>query len=300
MSSPVTMQPAPQHIDHAGLSQRELPRFEHSLSVVSWAYNEEGSIEGFVERMVGFLEEIVEDYELIVVDDGSTDQTPELLAEVAAKYPRVRVITHSHNRGIGEALATTIEAADKEYFMWQMVDWSYDIAHLRQYLELLREYDVVAGVRDIPLLSKGVSGAFRELFSHASRRSDNLWKAIVSLTNYALVRFLFALPMTDYQNVVLYPTALIKSLGMEARSSFANPELLMKAHWRGASIVEVPIEFCPRLVGEAKGTRPQAIVKSILDILSLWYRWVVQQRLPAQGKHGAIRRLRAQEWSSRS
>jgi len=276
--------------------RHDLPLFGSSLSVVSWGFNEEELIGGFVDRMMALLESSVEDYELIVVDDGSSDRTPEILAEAAAKYPHLRVITHPQNRGIGEALASAMAAAQKDYFVWQTVDWSYDISRFRQFLELLGGYDVVAGVRLGPVEANGPLQKAWAFLKHLPSRSDTLSKALVSLANYSIVRFLFNFPMSDYQNVVFYPTKLVKSLGMEARSSFANPELLMKAYWRGASIIEVPIGFCPRQKGEAKGTRPGSILKSVSDIVALWFNWVIRERLPYQGDRGQIRRLVASEW----
>lgn len=130
---------------------------------------------------------------------------------------------------------------------------------------------------------------------HITRRSDTIPKALVSVINYLLVRLLFRLPLSDYQNVVFYPRRLIQSITWESRSSFSNPEGLLKCHWAGYSIAEVPISFLPRTAGRAKGTQLKAIRNSLLDIFQLWFKWIVLGRRTATGR-GPIKRLQPQDW----
>lgn len=290
--------PLPEQLTPAQVVGRPLDEFERSVSLVSWGYNEQDLVGEFVERAHAMLSRYVREFEIVIVDDGSTDRTGEILAQAAARYPELKVISFPTNRGIGEAANVAIGSASKEYLFWQTMDWSYDLSDLRYFLELTKYYDVVAGVRRAPL-SRDFSWDFlQRAASHLQRRSDNLMKAIVSVSNYLVVRLLFNFPMSDYQNITFYPTRLIQSITMEARSSFGNPEYLMKACWKGASILEVPISFIPRSKGQAKGTRAGAIVKSISDILKLWFRWIFLQRLPFQGRKGRIRRLIPSEWSA--
>lgn len=278
-----------------------LPPFDRGLSWLCWAYNEESLIESYLIRANTLLQRTVRDYEIVVVDDGSTDRTPIILKELCDRIPQLRVVTNETNRNVGYSCRRAIMAATKEYLMWQTVDWSYDIAMLRVFLEFLKSHDVVAGVRRAPVrqanrVHRLVLGIVR-LFGiqHITRRSDTIQKAFVSVSNYILVRALFRVPLSDYQNVCLYPTALIQQLDKEANSSFLNPELLIKAYWRGHSIVEVPISFIPRQAGEAKGTRFKAIRASVGDIFRLWFKWVVLRQGPARGT-GKIRRLVPEEW----
>lgn len=274
-----------------------LAKFEHSVSLVGWGYNEEALVGEFVERAYAMMSQHVEDFEIILVDDGSTDRTGEILAQAAERYPELRVITFPKNQGIGEAANQAIAAATKDHLFWQTMDWSYDLTDLRYFLELTKHYNVVAGVRRSPISSGSTAAFLRRASSHIQKRSDNLMKAVVSVSNYLVVRLLFNFPMSDYQNITFYPTRLIQSIEMESRSSFGNPEYLMKSCWKGASILEVPISFIPRTKGEAKGTRVGSILKSVSDILKLWFRWTFVQRLPFQGQKGSIRRLVPSEWN---
>jgi glycosyltransferase involved in cell wall biosynthesis len=278
-----------------------LPPFDRGLSWLCWAYNEESLVESYLMRADALLQRTVRDYEIVVVDDGSTDRTPMILKELCDRIPQLRVVTNETNRNVGYSCRRAIMAATKEYLMWQTVDWSYDIDMLRMFLEFLKSHDVVAGVRRAPVrqanrVHRLVLGIVR-LFGiqHITRRSDTIQKAFVSVSNYILVRALFRVPLSDYQNVCIYPTALIQQLDKEANSSFLNPELLIKAYWRGHSIVEVPISFIPRQAGEAKGTRFKAIRASVGDIFRLWFKWVVMRQGPARSA-GKIRRLVPEEW----
>lgn len=119
----------------------------------------------------------------------------------------------------------------------------------------------------------------------------------MSICNDMIIRVLYRFPFSDYQNVVFYRTSLIQSLKTEADSSFANPELLLKSHWRGASIKEVPISFIPRVAGEAKGTRLGSIMKSVRDVFGFWVQWVL---LGGRGKitKGRITRMNPTEWGA--
>ncbi len=119
--------------------------------MIAWGYNEEALIGGFLDRALAILEEAVSDYELILVDDGSTDRTGEIAQAHARKNPRLRVITHERNMNVGPSLKRAMAAARKEFVFWQTVDWSYDLTHLRLFLELLKHFDVVVGVRPVPI-----------------------------------------------------------------------------------------------------------------------------------------------------
>lgn len=271
-------------------------KFDRSVSLLCWAYNEEASVGEYLERATRLMDAAVEDYEIILIDDGSTDKTYEMAKTFQEKNPRLKIFRNERNLNVGISSQRAIQRASKEFLFWQTIDWCYDISNLRVFLEYLKTYDIVQGVRRKPVEVKlrflKPFALILKLFGikHLTRRSDTVPKALVSVINYILIRLLFRVPLSDFQNVTFYPTKWIQSIEFEAKSSFANPEGLIKSYWNGMSIKEVPINFIPRNKGEAKGTRPEAIISSAKDILRLWVKWVVcNNRILA--KEGKIYRL---------
>jgi glycosyltransferase involved in cell wall biosynthesis len=253
-------------------------KFDRSVSMLAWGYNEEELVEGFLDRAFALLEKTVSDYELVFVDDCSTDRTGEILADYASREPRLRVITHKENLNVGLACRRAVAEARKEFLFWETVDWSYDLTYLSIFLELLKHFDVVQGIRPAPERLLSHIPVIRSIYRIKSR-SDNLQKAVVSLSNYYLLRLLYGIKFHDFQNVTFYPTALAQSITLVGKSSFVNPELLIKAHALGVRFIEVPIGFIPRQAGEAKGTKLKTVVRSVRDVFGNWLDWGLKLRL---------------------
>ena len=249
-------------------------RVTSSLSMLGWALNEEESVAAYIERAGAMLAAITDDYELIFVDDGSSDRTWDIVLEYQRARPWLKPYKNERNRGSGYNTKRAIALATKDYVFWQTVDWAYDIRQLVQALNELSSVDVLQGVRTDSTTARGMLGL----------RSDNPYKGLVSVVNYYLIRVLFQLPLGDYQNVTVYPRRLIQSVTLETESSFTNPECLLKTWWRGATFKQVPVPFVKRERGQGKGTRPRAIITAIGDIFYWWTRWIVFNRRPDRGR----------------
>ncbi len=253
------------------------PRVTFGLSMLGWALNEEDNIAGYIDRAGLFLQALTDRYELVLIDDGSTDRTWEIVTEAQRTRPWLKPYQNKGNRGSGYNTKRALSLATEDYVFWQTVDWSYDIRQLAAALPQLAEVDVLQGVR------VGTTSAGRMM----TERSDNPYKGLVSVVNYQLIRLLFGLPFGDFQNVTVYPRQLIQSVTLETESSFTNAECLLKTWWRGATFREVPVPFVKRERGLGTGTKPRAILKAISDILGWWLRWIVLGRRDARG-HGRI------------
>jgi glycosyltransferase involved in cell wall biosynthesis len=249
-----------------------LGKFERGVSLLVWGYNEEVLVEWFLKKAVDLLSEVAVDWEIVFVDDCSTDRTAELLHAFAAREPRLKIIRHERNLNVGMACRTAIAHASKEFFFSQTVDWAYDIGKLRIFLELLKYFDVVQGVRPVPIRLLSYIPIIRSIYRVRSR-SDSLYKAIISITNYYVLRILFGAAFHDFQNLTFYRTETIRKLEIFGRTSFVNPELLLKSYYSGASFIEVPIRFIPRTAGAPKGTRLTAVVRAVFDTAKNWIAW---------------------------
>src|SRR5688572_4189577 len=119
-----------------------------SISAVLPAYNEEALIGEAATTMAEVLASISEDYEVIVVDDGSRDKTRAVVEGVSAQNSRVRCISHGVNRGYGEALKTGFSAATKDYIFLTDGDRQFDAKELARFLPELKSADLVIGYRN--------------------------------------------------------------------------------------------------------------------------------------------------------
>lgn len=239
-----------------------------SLSMLGWALNEEDSIAEYIERAGALLHALTDDYELVLIDDGSSDRTWALIMEQQLTRSWLRPYRNVRNRGSGYNTKLAVSLATKDYLFWQTVDWAYDIRGLMRALPDLSSVDVLQGVRLDTTSPWALLG----------RRSDNAYKGLVSAVNYRLVRALFRLPLRDYQNVTVYPRRLIQSITLETESAFTNPECLLKTWWRGATFKEVTVPFVKRQRGRGTGTRPRAVIAAVSDILLWWTRWILLGR----------------------
>ena len=267
-----------------------MKKFDGSLSLLAWAYNEEILIGSFLDRAIALMEGVVDEFEIVLIDDCSNDSTNDIASDYAKRDPRIRLLRNERNLNVGLSCRRAVEAATKDFLFWQTVDWSYDLTNLAIHLQLLKYYDVVQGVRPTPVRLLSYIPVIRSLYRIQSR-SDNFSKAIVSLGNYYVLRLLFGVSFHDFQNVTIYPRALVQAFDMRARSSFVNPEFLIRAHIGGAHFIEVPIPFIPRQEGEASGTRPSAIMRSVLDIFQNWIEWGWRLRLSDSRPSGHIDRV---------
>jgi glycosyltransferase involved in cell wall biosynthesis len=265
-------------------------KLDHSVSLICYGYNEEGSIADFFERAVDLLESVVTDYEIVYVDDGSTDGTWHLAQRYARENSRIRVVQNDRNRGIGYSFKRGISLAEKEYFFWQTIDWSYDVSDLRIFLELLDHFGVVVGIRPVPTRLLAYIPVVRSIY-RSRTRSDDLIRAMVSLTNYYVLRLLFGLDVHDFQNIQFHRTKTLQTFHLHGDSSFLAIEIMVRACSLRLDFIEVPIKFIPRSKGVSKGIRLRAIWRSCRDIARNWIAWGWRFRLAGRRGRGRIYRL---------
>lgn len=231
-----------------------------SLSMLAWGYNEEDLIEEFVHKSIADLRKVSSDFELIVVDDGSTDRTWEKLEKLAGEYSELKPVRHAVNQDVGAATQTAVNHATKDILFWNTVDMFFDTADLADMLEVVSQYDVIQGVR-------------RDLKANAPFRK------LTSLVNYFLIRSLFGIHMSEFQNVKFFKRQFGQSIRFESSSVFTNPELVIKAYYRGLSIKEVPMSFQLRTAGKQKGARFRTLYTTFRDIFKCWFLWRVLGRI---------------------
>ena len=251
-----------------------------TVSLCAWACNEEAIVDSFVRTTMADLGRVSDDYELIVVDDGSTDRTLERLRTLQAEFPALRVATHGRNLGYGQCFRTTLGMATRELLLWNTVDMFHDTAELPRLLQYLDRFDLVQGVR--------------------TDLQANPWRGkLTTIVNYWLIRTLFRLPMSEFQNVKVLKRTLFEQMQLQADSGFVNAEIGIKAFYLGARIKEVEIVFHPRRGGESKGARPAVLWRTLADVFGLWFQWLVLRRMPRAPIQHPVETLPRRSWSTR-
>ncbi len=216
-----------------------------ALSVVLPALNESHSIAAVVRRVVVVLERLSIDGEIIVVDDGSSDDT----AIIAAGLP-VRLICHPENRGYGAALRSGFAAARGERIFFTDADQQFDLSELAGLLDAAAEADIAVGYRQV--------------------RRDPLHRRLNAAAWGGLVRRLLPLHVRDVNCAFkLIHRRVLERITLRSDGALINTELLVRAQAAGFSVVEIPVSHYPRPAGQATGARPAVILKALWELIAL-------------------------------
>ncbi len=221
------------------------------LSVFLPSHNEEGNVERVVKGFLGVLPDIADQYEVIVVDDGSRDQTGAIADRLAAVDPQVRVVHHEVNRGYGGAVISGIRAARLTYALLCDGDGQFDPNDVKLLAAKTPEYDVVVGLR--------------------AHRADHLMRRINGKAWTILVRLMFGLRITDMDcGFKLFRRALLEDMELHARGAMITTELMARLAGRNARICEVEVKHLPRLAGEQSGANLKVIARAFKELFALY------------------------------
>ena len=222
----------------------------NSISVFFPAYNDAETIEGLTLKTKKLLDRISEDYEITIVNDASPDNLGAIADKLSNNYQHVRVIHHSKNRGVGEALKTGFNNAQKEFVFYTDGDAQYDINELETLLPYTREADVVIGYR-------------RE-------RADSILRRVVANVYAILNRILFGLNVRDIDcSFKLMRRSIFNRIKIESRSGFIDAELLLKIKKCGYQIKEVGVSHYPRPYGRSQCFRMRTVFPMIMDMIRM-------------------------------
>lgn len=217
------------------------------LTLIIPAYNEEESLRKCVRETHAFLSAALEDFEVIIVDDGSTDNTWDIARELSWRLKDVSAERHKANMGIGAAIRTGIEASRREFVFYLPADNQMDIRELPLFLEGIRDADIVAGRR-----VNRVVGLKRLLLSKIYNRTFSL---------------IYGITAHDIGWVKLMRRSAAQSLKLESDSASIDAEILVKAKRLGLKVKEVQVHEMPRTAGEAKGADMLRVLKLFFDVL---------------------------------
>jgi len=230
-----------------------------SLSIFFPAYNDAGTIASLAIIAHMTARQITDDYEVIVVNDGSPDHTGELLDEMARQFSWLRVIHHPKNRGYGGALRTGFENAGKELVFYTDGDAQYDPRELLSlYKALTPEIDFVNGVK--------------------IGRSDPFHRIVIGRLYHNFVRMMFGLRLKDVDcDFRLMRRKVFEKVVLNRSSGVICVELMKKVQDHGFRIAQVPVRHYHRTYGKSQFFNFRRVGRTLMDLIHLWNDLVVRK-----------------------
>jgi glycosyltransferase involved in cell wall biosynthesis len=224
-----------------------------TLSVFFPAYNEEKNIQETVLRTIRVIEDspYIGTYELLIINDGSTDQTRLVAESLARQFPAIRVINHAENRGYGAALRTGFAEATMDYVFFTDADLQFDIAELQKLVIHLTNYPVVIGYR--------------------APRKDPAMRLVNAWGWNILNRLLFGLQVRDIDCAFkIFRREVVQNLKLQSRGAMISAETLIRLARKNIAFKEVPVMHAPRKAGSPTGARISVIVRAFSEMISLY------------------------------
>ena len=234
------------------------------LSVFFPAYNDSGTIASLVITALRSARKLTPDHEVIVVNDGSADNTAEILDELARTYPEVRIVHHERNRGYGGALRTGFATATRELVFYTDGDAQYDPAEMEV---LWRRFG-----DDVDLVN-----------GYKISRSDPMHRIIIGRVYHHTVKLLFGLTVRDVDcDFRMMRRAIFDKVTLEKNSGVICLEMMKKITDAGFRIAEVPVHHYHRAYGRSQFFNFRRLARTGLDVFKLWYALVVR----GEHRHG--------------
>ena len=233
-------------------------RAVQAVSVFFPCYNDEATIAWMVEVAVATLRRIgVDDAEVIVVNDGSSDRSAAILEELMTREPLLRVVTHEHNRGYGGALLSGFAASKKEWVFYTDGDGQFDPAELELLVQRASDdVDVVQGYK--------------------LRRADGMLRAVIGRVYHRFVKLMFGLRIRDTDcDFRLIRRSALDRVALVHTTGVICVELVRKLQDAGARFTEVGVHHYRRVYGKSEFFRLGAVAHTLGDLAVLWIRMVV-------------------------
>ena len=221
-------------------------------------WNEQDYIERAIDAAREECEELmaggdIADYEMIIVDDASTDATPEIATRLANEDSRVKIVRHPENRKLGGSMKSGFAAATGDLVLYTDADLPFDMHDVHKAIRLLRYYDA------------DVVSAYR-----FDRTGEGYVRTVYSFFYNMMVRVLFGVRMRDINFAFkLCRTRIFENVSLKSEGSFIDAELVVKAQKYGYSVIQFGVDYFPRTRGVSTLSSPSVIVKILREARSL-------------------------------
>ncbi|MDD5328183.1 MAG: glycosyltransferase family 2 protein [Phycisphaerae bacterium] len=221
-----------------------------SISVFFPCYNEQDNIRHTVEQALAVLKKLNAEFEIIIVDDGSSDATGQIADEISKRDSRVKVVHHHPNLGYGAALQSGFKAATKKIVFYTDGDGQFDINEMPQLLPLIEQYDIVSCYR--------------------LNRQDNIIRRLNGWAWTQLACFLLNIKVRDIDCAFkLYKREIFDNIRMSSSGALIDAEILARAVRKGYSITQKGVHHYPRTAGAQTGANLRVILRAFKELFKL-------------------------------
>ena len=220
------------------------------LTIMFPCYNEEANVERTTQRALAAAERFSDDYEVLIVNDGSSDRTRELADALADEHPHVRAIHNETNLGYGGALARGFREATKDWVFYTDGDGQFDFEEIEVLLPLLKTHDIVSAYR--------------------LNRKDPFIRKLNAWAWTGLVNLVFGMKLRDIDCAFkIYPARLFDAIEIQSTGALIDAEVLAKAKNLGYRIAQVGVHHHPRIAGEQTGANLRVIARAFVELFRL-------------------------------
>jgi glycosyltransferase involved in cell wall biosynthesis len=222
------------------------------LSIFFPFWNEGKNLERVINKAIPVAQKVAKKWEIIMVDDGSSDNTAGVAKQLEAKNPNLRLISHQPNRGYGAALKEGFVGAKYNLVVFTDGDGQFDFSEVTKFLNKIENADIVIG--------------------HRKKRSDNPLRHILMnlLKIWDFVLFGFYFRDIDCGFKLFRKEALNKIMPLKSEGAMITTEILAKAKKKHLKILQVEVSHYPRVYGDQSGGNLRVILRAIGESLSLW------------------------------
>ena len=222
-----------------------------SLSLVFPAFDEEDNLAELMAGACKVGEELGGDFEVVVVNDGSRDESPTIIDTWVQRDARIRGVHLAKNSGYGAALRAGLAQARGTWIFFSDADLQFELAQLRDLLAHTPDYDIVAGFR--------------------SPRRDPWPRLLIASVWGGLIRLIFGLRVRDIDCAFkLFHRRVVETIPLASVGAFINTELLIRARASGFRIHQVPVNHHRRRHGRQTGAHPRVLIKACVELGSLY------------------------------
>ena len=234
---------------------------KYSITAFCPCYNDGGTIASMVILMDETCRELTDDYEIIVVDDGSSDHSRLVLKELKEKYKNLKVVLHDKNRGYGGALRSGFSSATKDLVFYTDGDFQYDVTELKNLLPAMKDgIDIVNGYK--------------------IERADPLHRKIIGRMYHLFMKLMFGFKIRDVDcDFRLIRKSVFDKIILRYDSGIICVELIKKIQDAGFKFAEVPVSHYFRTYGKSQFFNFRRVFKVGINIIQLWWELVVKKFL---------------------